>query len=78
MRDTSVAPHIATTGVWELAIGDVLRRLARPDDVVVDVGANFGYHTLLLSTVVPLRKDAFHLFEPEGERAWASFGGSLG
>ena len=36
-----------TTGVFDLAVSEVLFRLTRPSDLVIDVGANIGYMTLL-------------------------------
>jgi FkbM family methyltransferase len=39
-------------GVWEPALSDWIRRALRPGDVFVDVGANFGYFTLLAARAV--------------------------
>jgi FkbM family methyltransferase len=36
-----------TTGVYDLAVSEVLFRLVRKDDVVIDAGANIGYMSLL-------------------------------
>jgi FkbM family methyltransferase len=45
------AEHIGrsvwTTGVFDLAVSEVLFRLTRHDDLVIDAGANIGYMTLL-------------------------------
>ena len=38
---------ISTTGVFDLAVSEVLFRLIRPSDLFVDAGANLGYMTLL-------------------------------
>ena len=40
---------IARTGVHELAVSETVWRLVRPDDLAIDVGANVGYFTGLLS-----------------------------
>jgi FkbM family methyltransferase len=37
---------------WEPEVQTVIRRVVRPGDTVVDVGANEGLHTVLLSTLV--------------------------
>ena len=42
-----VGRSLWTTGVFDLAVSEVLFRLVRPGDFVVDVGANLGYMTLL-------------------------------
>jgi FkbM family methyltransferase len=39
-------------GFWEPAITDYLRRALRPGDIVVDVGANVGAHSLLAAQLV--------------------------
>lgn len=48
-RDTSLAPHLLVAGDWEPwvtgAFHDVLMR--HPKSVVIDVGANVGWYTLL-------------------------------
>ena len=36
-----------TTGVYDLAVSELMFRLVQPGDVVVDAGANIGYMTLL-------------------------------
>ena len=38
--------------VWEPNASQILSRLVRPGDVVVDVGANIGYYSLLFSKLV--------------------------
>jgi len=42
-----VGRSLWTTGVFDLAVSEVLFRLIRPADFVIDVGANLGYMTLL-------------------------------
>ncbi len=39
-------------GIFEVATLRLMHRLVRPGHVVVDVGANIGYHTLTLSRLV--------------------------
>jgi FkbM family methyltransferase len=38
---------LRTTGIYDLGVSEVLFRLIRPGDIVVDAGANLGYMTLL-------------------------------
>ena len=42
-----VGRSVWTTGVFDLAVSEVLFRLTRPSDVLIDAGANLGYMTLL-------------------------------
>lgn len=42
-RDASVAPHLIMSGHWEETITSVFNRVIKPNDIVFDVGANFGY-----------------------------------
>jgi FkbM family methyltransferase len=42
-----IGRSIWTTGVFDLAVSEVLFRLIRPSDVLLDVGANLGYMSLL-------------------------------
>jgi FkbM family methyltransferase len=60
-RDLSVTPHIALLGIWETEVERLLRRLLRPGQRVVEVGANIGYHTLAMAAAIgPAgRLDAF-------------------
>ena len=51
-RDLSVAPHLILDGHWEMWISNVFRALVRPDMRIVEVGANFGYYTLLAADLV--------------------------
>ncbi len=51
-RDRSIAPHIMLDGVWEESTEAVLRKLIRPGMTVLEVGANVGFFTLLLSGLV--------------------------
>jgi FkbM family methyltransferase len=51
-RDIGIAPHLLMSGLWELWVTKVFCEFLRPGMVVVDVGANFGYYTLLAAAGV--------------------------
>jgi len=51
-QDIGIAPHIALTGLWEPGVERLLRRLLRPGQSVVEIGANMGYHTLAMAAAI--------------------------
>ncbi len=51
-RDRSLAPHLLLDGYWDLPEAEVFRNALRPGMTVVDVGANYGYFTLIAADVV--------------------------
>jgi FkbM family methyltransferase len=53
-RDIGIAPHLLLGGHWELWISKLFCELLRPGMTVVDVGANFGYYTLLAAAGIHL------------------------
>lgn len=62
-RDISVAPHIMQRGVWEESVSKLLRTLLKPGDVFFDIGANFGYFSLLAGLEVDPKDKQIHIFE---------------
>jgi FkbM family methyltransferase len=64
MRDAAVAPIIALGDDYEPEVAAVLSRLAAPGQIVFDVGANVGHHSLLLYDRVRGSDSQVHLFEP--------------
>ncbi len=48
-RDHSLAPHLQADGFWEMWVTQAIVEYVRPGMCCVDVGANFGYYTLLLA-----------------------------
>jgi FkbM family methyltransferase len=48
-RDLVVAPHIALDHIWEYPISMAWLSVVQPNDVVIDIGANFGYFGLIAS-----------------------------
>lgn len=51
-RDRGIAPHLALTGRWEPYVERTLVRLIKRGQRVVEVGANVGYHTLTMASLV--------------------------
>jgi FkbM family methyltransferase len=45
----AIGRSIVTTGVYDLAVSEILARFVEPGDVAIDAGANVGYMTLLMS-----------------------------
>ncbi len=50
--DRGFACHVMLDGFWEIWLTQFLARSVKPGMTVVDVGANFGYFTLLLGDAV--------------------------
>ena len=50
--DHAVGHAMTLDGDYEPEVGAALRRLLRPGDTFVDVGANYGWHSLLAASVV--------------------------
>lgn len=44
--------HLLVTGIWEPYVTMTIERILRPGDTFVDVGANFGYFSILASGLV--------------------------
>lgn len=47
-----IGQYVYVTGAYEEASVDLVRRLIRPGDLVVDAGANIGYYSLVFSFAV--------------------------
>lgn len=65
--DSCFDPRIAFRAdepAWEPEIVALMRQIVRPGEVVVDIGAENGYHACLLSGLVGDR-GCVHAFEPE-------------
>jgi hypothetical protein len=62
-----VGRSILATGVYDLAVSELLARLVEPGDTAVDAGAHLGYMTLLAAVVAGPRGRVLS-FEPHAER----------
>jgi FkbM family methyltransferase len=63
-HDIIISESIKNSGVWAESETRLFRELITPGMVVIDVGANIGYFSLLASTLVgPLGE--VHAFEPD-------------
>lgn len=66
--DRGFACHVMLDGFWEMWLTQYLARTLKPGMTVVDVGANYGYYTLLMGDAVG---DGGHVIavEPNPEAA---------
>lgn len=62
-RDHVLAPHLMTDGYWESWITLAMLRTLKPGMVAIDVGANYGYYTILMGRSVG-RTGKVIAFEP--------------
>lgn len=61
--DLSIAPHLLMSGTWEPQHVRVMRALIRPGQLCIDAGANFGYFTVHMASMVK-RGGSVVAFEP--------------
>jgi FkbM family methyltransferase len=50
LDDDHIGQCLGTTGIYDLAVSELLFRLIHPGDLVVDAGANIGYMSVLAAT----------------------------
>lgn len=61
-RDLLIAPWLLIHGEWEPEETELVKKLIRPGDIFVDVGANLGYYSLLAA-----RFGASHVYAFEAQ-----------
>ena len=62
-HDESLAPHLLMDGFWEMWVTQAVVNHVKPGMRCLDLGANFGYYTLLLASLVG-SKGAVYGYEP--------------
>ena len=67
-RGRDIAPHLLLHGVWEAEELRVFRRMLRPGDLVLDLGAHVGVYTLAAAEAVGAQ-GRVHAFEPHPRNA---------
>lgn len=65
-RDHGISSWIIMGGTWENFVDNILSQIVRPGDRVLDAGANQGYYTIRLGTIVGPEGRVF-AFEPNPE-----------
>jgi len=50
-RDIGITPHLVMDGFWETWLTQSISRIIKPGDICIDIGANYGYYSLLMSTL---------------------------
>jgi FkbM family methyltransferase len=66
--DHGFGSHVLLDGFWEMWLTIFIARIVKPGMVAADIGANFGYYTLLLADLVGERGQV-HAIEPNPEIA---------
>ena len=51
-NDLIIAPQMVIYRQWEADVSQLFRQLCKPNSVVVDVGANFGYFSILAANLI--------------------------
>lgn len=62
-RDLSLGCHILLDGIWEPWVTQVIQATVRPGWIVVEIGANIGYYTLLMASLIG-SQGKIYAFEP--------------
>lgn len=67
-RSVDLGSHLLQTGLWEEGYMKLFSRLIRPDDTVLDIGANHGVYSMAAALAAGPR-GAIHAFEPNSRLA---------
>jgi FkbM family methyltransferase len=62
-HDGAISPELIPTGSYEKHITNLFKNVIRPGDVVLDVGANIGYYTIIAAEIVG-KQGRVYAFEP--------------
>ena len=62
--DVGIVPFLLTDGVYEPRTTELFKSLLKPEMVVLDIGANFGYYSLIAARFVGSTGKVY-AFEPE-------------
>jgi FkbM family methyltransferase len=65
--DTVIAPKMIGNRTWEPRVSSILERLVRKDRDFLDIGANIGYFSVLVASILGQGGGAVHAFEPNPE-----------
>jgi len=69
-EDMVIAPQMVVYRQWEADLSNLFIQLCNPDTVIVDVGANFGYFTILAASRIGLGGSGkVYSFEPNPKMA---------
>jgi len=68
-RDQGLCAHLLLDGFWEMGLTMYIARQVRDGMVAIDIGANFGYYTILLAALVG---DRGHVYAIEPAPATAA------
>jgi len=63
-RDDAIVPYLLTYGVYEEYETELFKKSIKPGMVVVDIGANIGYYSLIAARLVGISGKVY-AFEPE-------------
>ncbi len=62
-KDISVTPHLALDAIWEGNITKAWLKVVQPTDVIMDIGANFGYYGVIAAQQTDKKVGKVILFE---------------
>ncbi len=62
-RDRGIGMHLLMRGLWEMYITEYIAKLVKKDMVVLDIGANYGYYSVLMAQLVGANQGKVISFE---------------